>query len=115
MPVAGGGFEQCYNAQAVVDNETRLVLVPQVTQAPNDKQQLVPMLERLQALPAGLNQPEQFLADAGYCSADNVAACEPAGIEPLIAVKRDHHPPPIGPSASRNPTHCRRTRLRSSA
>ena len=23
-----------------------------------------------------LNQPEQFLADAGYCSADNVAACE---------------------------------------
>ena len=66
-------------------------------------------------LPDGLSLPEQFLADAGYCSADNVAACEPAGIEPLIAVKRDHHPPPIGPSASRNPTHCRRTRLRSSA
>ena len=44
MPVAGGGFEQCYNAQAVVDNETMLVLVPQITQAPNDKQQVVPML-----------------------------------------------------------------------
>jgi len=93
MPVAGGGFEQCYNAQAVVDNETMLVLVPHVTQAPNDKQQVVPMLERLQALPAGLNQPAQLLADTGYCSADNVAACEQAGIEPLIAVKRDHHHP----------------------
>ena len=93
MPVAGGGFEQCYNAQALVDNETMLVLVPQVTQATNDKQQVVPMLERLQALPAGLSQPEQFLADTGYCSADNVAACEQAGIEPLIAVKRDHHHP----------------------
>jgi transposase/IS5 family transposase len=93
MPVAGGGFEQCYKAQAVVDNETMLVLVPQITQAPNDTQPVVPMLTRLQALPAGLNQPEQLLADTGYCSADNVAACEQAGIEPLIAVKRDHHRP----------------------
>ena len=70
MPVAGGGFEQCYNAQAVVDTETMLVLVPQVTQAANDKQQVVPMVEQLQALPEGLNQPEQFLADAGYFSED---------------------------------------------
>lgn len=40
MPVAGGGFEQCYNAQALVDNDTMLVVVPQVTQAVNDKQQV---------------------------------------------------------------------------
>ena len=26
------------------------------------------MVEQLQALPEGLNQPEQFLADAGYFS-----------------------------------------------
>ena len=95
MPVAGGGFEQCYNAQAMVDTETMLVLVPAVTQAPNDKPQVVPMLERLQALPEGLNQPEQLSADAGYCSADNVDACEQAGIEPLIALGRERHHPPI--------------------
>ena len=93
MSVAGGGFEQCYNAQAMVDTETMLVLVPQVTQAANDKQQVVPMVEKLQALPEGLNQPEQFLADAGYFSEANVEACEAAGIEPLIAVKRDEHHP----------------------
>ena len=93
MPVAGGGFEQCYNAQTLVDNDTMLVVVPQVTQAVNDKQQVVPMLERVQALPAGLNQPEPLLADTGYFSADNVAACEQAGIKPLIAVKREHHHP----------------------
>lgn len=80
----------------MVDNDTLLVVVPQVTQAANDKQHVVPMLERLQALPAGLNQPEQCLADTGYFSADNVAACEQAGIEPLIAVKRDHHHPHWG-------------------
>jgi hypothetical protein len=117
MPVAGGGFEQCYNAQATVDHETMLVLVPQVTQAVNDKQQVAPMLERLQALPTGLNQPEQVVADTGYFSADNVAACEQAGIEPLIAVKRDHHHPhwserfqepaelPANPTAVERMTH----------
>ena len=93
MVVAGGGFEQCYNAQAIVDTETMLVMVPQVTQAGNDKQQVVPMVEKLQALPKGLNQPEQLLADAGYFSEANVDACEAAGIEPLIAVKRDEHHP----------------------
>jgi hypothetical protein len=103
MAVAGGGFEQCYNAQAIVDTETMLVLVPQVTQAANDKQQVAPMLEKLQALPEGLNQPEQLLADAGYFSEANVDACEAAGIEPLIAVKRDEHHPPFTQSASDEP------------
>ena len=93
MKVAGGGFEQCYNAQAMVDTETMLVVVPAVTQAANDKQQVEPMIDKLRALPAGLNAPATFLADTGYFSADNVDACRRAGIEPLIAVGREgHHP-----------------------
>jgi len=103
MVVAGGGFEQCYNAQAIVDTETMLVMVPQVTQAGNDKQQVVPMIEKLQALPEGLNQPEQLLADAGYFSEANVDACEAAGIEPLIAVKRDEHHPHYAERFSKPP------------
>ena len=91
MKVAGGGFEQCYNAQALVDSESMLVMAPHVTQAGNDKEQVVPMLAKLQALPAGLNQPEKFLADSGYFSEKNVEACEAARIEPLIAVGRDAH------------------------
>src|SRR6516165_4799055 len=35
MPVAGGGFEQCYNAQAVVAAESLLVIAADVVQAPN--------------------------------------------------------------------------------
>ena len=93
MPVAGGAFEQCYNAQAIVDTDTMLVVVPQVVQAANDKQQVAPMLEKLQALPEGLNQPEQCLVDAGYFSEANVETCEAAGIEPLIALQRDEHHP----------------------
>jgi IS5 family transposase len=95
MPVSGGGFEQCYNAQAAVDAETMLVVVPYVTQATNDKEQVAPTIEKLQALPEGLNRPERCVADAGYFSAANVDACEAAGIEPLIAVARDQHHLPV--------------------
>lgn len=91
MKVAGGGFEQCYNAQAAVDSETRLVLAAQLTQAANDKQQVEPMLKRLKALPEGLNRPDVLLADAGYYSEANVKACAAAKITPLIAHKREAH------------------------
>jgi hypothetical protein len=42
MPVAGGGFEQCYNAQAVVAADSLLVVATNVVRAANDKQQLAP-------------------------------------------------------------------------
>jgi transposase len=93
MKVAGGGFEQCYNAQAVVDTESMLILAPHVTQASNDKEQVAPMVEKVQANPEGLNRPATWLADTGYFSEKNVATCLAAEIEPLIAVKRDEHHP----------------------
>jgi transposase len=110
MPVAGGGFEQCYNAQAVVTADSMLVIAADVVQAPNDKQQVEPMLNQIGALPDSLGKAERLLADTGYFSAANVAACEAAGIAPLIAMGRQPHHPPVGeffcddPSAPENPT-----------
>ena len=72
MPVAGGGFEQCYNAQAVVATESLLVIATDVVRAPNDKQQIAPMLEKVDALPERLGRPETLLADNGYFSEANV-------------------------------------------
>jgi len=93
MPVSGGGFEQCSNAQAVVAEGSLLVVASGVTQAPNDKRQLEPMLAKTSALPEELGEAEIVLADAGYFSEANVTACAAAGIEPLIALGReDHHP-----------------------
>ena len=86
MKVAGGGFEQCYNAQAVVDTESMLILAPHVTQASNDKEQVEPMVEKVRANPEGLDRPTTWLADTGYYSEKNVSVCVAAGIEPLIAV-----------------------------
>lgn len=88
MPVAGGGFEQCYNAQAAVAADSLLVVSTNVVQAANDKQQLAPMVEQLKALPEEIGKPETLLADNGYFSAANVTACEVAGIVPLIATGR---------------------------
>jgi transposase/IS5 family transposase len=93
MPVAGGGFEQCYNAQAGVDAATMLVVATGVTQAPNDKQQLVPMLETLAAQTPTQDQVECLIADTGYFSEHNMKACEAEQIEPLIAVARENHHP----------------------
>lgn len=95
MPVSGGGFEQAYNAQAAVDTESLLVVAQAVTQAANDKRELVPMLVQLQSLPKDLGGLKTLIADAGYLSEDNVNACEQAKIEPLIALGREaHHPSP---------------------
>ena len=93
MKVAGGGFDQCYNAHGVVDTESMLVIAPHVTQAGNDKEQVEPMVARIQALPAGLNRPGTLLADTGFFSEKNVETCQAAKINPLIAVGcDDHHP-----------------------
>ena len=110
MPVAGGGFEQCYNAQAAVAAGSLLVVGADVTQAPNDKQQIEPMLDALAQLADALGQADTLLADSGYFSAGNVAACAAAGIDPLIAAGRQPHHPPLGeffadpPPPAENPT-----------
>jgi transposase len=110
MPVAGGGFEQCYNGQAVVAAGSLLVVAVEVVQAANDKQQLQPMLNKLAVLPGAPGNVETVLADNGYFSAANVTACAAAGIEPLIAMGRQPHHPSLAerfedtPPPPENPT-----------
>jgi transposase len=104
MPVAGGGFEQCYNAQAVVAAGSLLVVAADVSQAPNDKQQLEPMLGKIAALPAELGQVDELLADNGYYSEGNVNACAARGIEPVIAMGREAHHPSLAERFARDPT-----------
>jgi hypothetical protein len=110
MPVSGGGFEQCYNAQAAVAEDSLLVVAGDVVQAPNDKQQLEPMLAKIGALPEELGKAKTLLGDNGYFSEANVKACKAAGIEPLLAMGRDLHHPSLSerfsgaPPAPENPT-----------
>lgn len=72
---AGNGdhFEQAYNAQAAVDTETYLIVGQLVTDAPNDKQQLNPVLE---SIPAEVAEPKNVLADTGYYSEKAIKKAE---------------------------------------
>lgn len=95
MKATGKGFEQAYNAQAAVDTATMLVVGQHLTQAPNDKQQIEPMIDKLSALPEALGQINALTADSGYASTHNVALCEAAQITPYIATGKEQHHPPL--------------------
>ena len=82
------GFDQHYNVQAAVDQDSLLIVATALSNHPNDKQEAVPTLE---ALSAELGQPQAGALDNGYWSESNVQAFETRGIEPYIATGREAH------------------------
>ena len=51
----------------------------------NDKEQVVPMLELVEAQSAVVGVPTRLLANTGYCSKKNTVACADANVAPLSA------------------------------
>jgi transposase len=102
MKQSNKGFDYSYNAQAVVDGANQIIVAPDVTPAPNDKEQAVPMaqaaLNNLKA--AGIQRPMASdgtpmpipnTADTGYFSAKAVEGLEQLGMDPYVAVERQKH------------------------
>ncbi len=83
------GFQQAYNAQAGVETASRLIVGPRVSQAPNDKRELVPDVAALLRHVA----PDTLLIDSGFVSAAAVTAVELAtpGLTILAALQRAPH------------------------
>ena len=80
----GGNFEQCYNAQAVVDGESQLILANGLTNNAADNGELLPMVE---AVKKNLGQlPERVLSDSGYRSEQGSGGLEEKGVEGLVAL-----------------------------
>ena len=102
MKTADGSFHQCFNAQAVVDAEHQVIVAAEVTDCAADVGNLVPMTEQATANTG--QAPGEVLADAGYCSEDNLnhatEVTASTGIEFFIATGRTKHDEPI-PSAPR--------------
>lgn len=92
-------FVQAYNAQAAVDGEAQVIVAAAVTQAANDKQQLVPMLTQV-AANCG-TAPAVATADSGYFSEAQVTAPALAGTDLYVAPDRQKHGagPPTPPPA----------------
>ncbi len=94
MPTSGGGFEQCYNAQASADHDSRLILHTHVTQNANDKQEIIPTMKWYEKHPEF--KPSTALnADAGYFSEDNIESCIQNSITPYISFGKEQHNQPL--------------------
>ncbi len=94
------GFIQGYNAQAAVDAGHQIIVAHGLTNSTSDQGQLVPMVERIEAM-AGA-RPKELSADAGYCSEDNLEALEARAIRGYIATGRQKHgaAAAVGPRAA---------------
>ncbi len=82
------GFNQDYNAQVAVDQDSRLIVSPATSNHPNDKQEAIPTID---AIPAEAGKPKAAALDNGYFSPANIEALQERGIDPYIATGRDSH------------------------
>jgi transposase len=94
MKSSSEGFVQAYNAQIAVEPVMQLIVGQAVTQAANDKEQVEPMVEAIEAQSG--QRPEEMLADNGYCSEKNLEYLESAQkprkkIEAYLATGRQKH------------------------
>jgi hypothetical protein len=80
-------YEQCYNAQAVVDAEgSQLILGARVSTCASDRRELV---EDVRSIPASLGTPGELLADSGYATEEEVKVLEDEGMEVYVATGAD--------------------------
>jgi len=94
-------FEQCYNCQAAVDEKAQVIVAAHVTQDPNDKEQLEPMLKGILQNADG-EKPKALTADAGYFSEENCKILAKSKIDGYVATCKPKHGEKV-PSAPRGP------------
>jgi len=85
---SSAGFEQAYNTQVAVDQNSLFIVACALSNHPNDKAEAEPTL---QALPVELGTPPAAALDNGFFSPSNITALEERGIEPYIATGREPH------------------------
>lgn len=87
MKRGSSGFEQCYNAQIAVDETERIIVATAVTQSASDVEQLIPLLDAVEANTG--ETPACCLADAGYRSESNLEELATRNIEGYVAIGRE--------------------------
>jgi len=85
---ANQGFDQHYNAHAVVDQGSLLIVGSALSNHPNDYGEAIPDLD---AIPAELGKPNAAALDCGFYSEPNMIEITARGIEPYIATGREPH------------------------
>ena len=79
-------FVQGYNTQVAVEPLLQLIVGQTVTQAANDKRQMVPLIEEQSG-----QRPEEVLADSGYCSEENLKYLAKRRMARFVATEKQKH------------------------
>ena len=82
-------FVQGYNTQVAVEPLFQLIVGQTVTQAANDKQQMVPLIGAIEEQSG--QRPEEVLADSGYCSEENLKYLAKRRMEGFVATEKQKH------------------------
>jgi len=82
------GFDQDYNVQVAVDQQSLLIVGTSLSNHPNDTHEAEPTLA---AIPPEVGTPDAAALDHGYGSPATVEACAVRDIEPYIATGREPH------------------------
>jgi hypothetical protein len=82
------GYQQCYNAQAAVDEGSQLIVAAALSNTPNDCPSLIPMIDQAECN-TGLS-PQMTLADTGYASEAGLRELEERGLAACVALGREH-------------------------
>ena len=103
MKTSQDGFQQCYNAQLVVDADSQLIVTATVSDQASDQGQLPRLLDAVQAHYG--HTPNRLLADAGYRNERDLQELEARGIDAYVALGREGHTAsgrrPRGPATQR--------------
>ncbi len=82
------GFDQHYNVQAAVEQDTLLIVGNTLSNHPNDQAEALPTVD---AIPAEIGKPKASALDNGYFSPRNVQGFEARHIDAYIATGREPH------------------------
>ena len=89
MKMGDGSFDQAYNCQAAVDSEHQIIVAEDATAAPNDKEQVRPMVEETRKNLGVV--PRKASGDSGFYREGNVTYLREAGIDDYLCPDRLKH------------------------
>ena len=103
MNTSAEGFQQCYNAQTVVDETHQIIVGADVEANASDQGRLLPLLDEVSE--TFEVEPQVVLADAGYCNEADLVALEHRGIDGHVALGREGKAQAAADPQTRAATH----------
>lgn len=83
-----GGFDQHYNVQIAVDQDSFFIVSNTLSNHPVDTYEAIPTLD---AIPSEIGQPQAAALDRGYFAPKNIQEFEARAIDAFIATGREPH------------------------